>query len=107
MFASVGGVSVHVSQRRFQAVQRRLAWQKGQLACFPVPRQMSDLQPQPELYVLEPMSHSSLDLLDSHLVPHGGILMPWKYSDAGAGVILMRPCIDLNRISALQHDKKA
>ena len=31
----------------------------------------------------------------------------WKYSDAGAGVILKRPGIDLNRILALQHGKKA
>lgn len=50
--------------------KRRIAGRPVSLARFPVPGQVSCLEAQAKLNVFEPMLHSSLELLYTHLVPH-------------------------------------
>lgn len=52
--------------------KRRIAGRPISLARFPVPGQVSCLEAQEKLNVFEPMLHSSLELLHTHLVPRVG-----------------------------------
>jgi hypothetical protein len=59
---------------RFDAAgKRRIARRRESLARFPVPGQLSCLPAQAKLYGLDAMSHSSLELLYTHLGPRVGI----------------------------------
>ena len=64
----------HLRTSRFDAGRkRRIARQRGSFLRFPVPGQVSCLAAQAKLYGLDAMSHSSLELLYTHLGPRVGI----------------------------------